>query len=73
MELCSKNYESHLNMCYERYDLWDWWFPYEPGGRRLLDLILELDIIEGLVFIHSMNGTHRNLTPTNGILFPLDI
>ena len=64
MELCEKNFENHLNRCHQDYEFWDWWF-YRSTG--LFDMKLELDLLDGLVFIHSMDEIHRDLKPTNGM------
>lgn len=68
MELCSGNFEDHLNRCRGKNnaDFWNWWF---YGGDGLFSMELELDIVDGLVFIHSMNQIHRDVKPANGTLY----
>lgn len=66
MELCNNNFEQHLDECHRRqYTIWDWWFYNKKG---IFSMELELDILSGLVFIHSMNEVHRDLKPANGTL-----
>ena len=69
MELCGPNLEEYLNGCRrEEYTIWDWWF--NPGfGYFSMDG--QVDMVSGLVFIHSMNEIHRDLKPANCTL-PFD-
>lgn len=71
MELCDHNFEQHLDECHRRrYTVFDWWFHNRKG---IFSMELELDILSGLVFIHSMNEVHRDLKPANGTLTPLSL
>jgi len=65
MELCSHNFEEHLNRCRQENTIWDWWF---FRGKGLFSMELEVDMLSGLVFIHAMNEIHRDLKPANGTL-----
>lgn len=65
MELCLYNFEEHLNDCKTRIqNPWNWWF---FRGTGLFSMELELDLLVGLIFIHSMNEVHRDLKPANSI------
>jgi serine/threonine protein kinase len=40
-----------------------WWFGRPEG----VDMRLELEILNGLAYIHSLNEIHRDLKPQNSI------
>lgn len=66
MELCSMNYAQHLKIISQaNHPPGYWWFGRPEG----VDMRLELEILKGLCYIHSLNEIHRDLKPQNSNSF----